>query len=330
MAGRKKIVTIGGGTGRFTLLLGLKKHPVDISAIVAMTDNGGSTGRLRDELGVLPPGDIRQCLIALSGSALTMRNLMSYRFEKGELAGHNFGNILISTLEKITGSLERSLTIVGAILNIKGKVIPVTTDNVELVAQLNDDTIVRGEDALDHYKLLSRVGVKHMHVRPHAKANPRALKAIREADLLVVGPGDIYTSLIPNFLVDDIAKAFVKSKARKVYVANLMNLRGSTDNFSVSDYLRILEDAIGKRGVFDTVICNTRKPSPALLKKYRKEGTPVTCDVSDLQGRKVLHTDVLASGVATIARGDKLRRVLIRHDSDKLAKVLIELLEGKK
>jgi uncharacterized cofD-like protein len=326
----KRIVTIGGGTGRFTLLLGLKKHPVDISAIVAMSDNGGSTGRLRDELGVLPPGDIRQCLIALSGSAVTMRKLMSYRFEKGGLAGHNFGNILISTLEKITGSLEESLRIVGAILNIKGRVIPVTTDNVELVATLQNGKTIRGEDALDHYKLLSRVGVKDMYLKPHARANARALKAIREADLLVVGPGDIYTSLIPNFLVDGIAEAFVKSKAKKVYVANLMNLKGHTDNFSVADYVDVLEEVIGKRGVFDAVVCNTRKPSPALLKKYKKEGTPVVCDRERLEGRTVTHADVLASGVAQIAKGDKLRRVLIRHDSEKLAHVLIGLLSSKK
>ncbi len=326
----KKVVTIGGGTGRFTLLLGLKKHPVDISAIVAMSDNGGSTGRLRDELGVLPPGDIRQCLIALSGSALTMRKLMGYRFEKGGLAGHNFGNILISTLEKITGSLEASLRIVGTILNIKGRVIPVTTDNVELIAQLQNGKTIRGEDALDHYKLLSRVGVKDMYLKPRAHANPRALKAIREADLLVVGPGDIYTSLIPNFLVGGISEAFVKSKAKKVYVANLMNLIGHTDNFSVADYVDVLEEVIGKRGVFDTVVCNTRKPSPALLKKYKKEGTPVVCDMERLTGRNVEHADVLASGIATIAKGDTLRRVLIRHDSEKLAKVLVDLLHKKK
>lgn len=326
----KKIVTIGGGTGRFTLLLGLKKHPVDISAIVAMSDNGGSTGRLRDELGVLPPGDIRQCLIALSGSALTMRKLMGYRFEKGGLAGHNFGNILISTLEKITGSLEESLRIVGAILNIKGRVIPVTTDNVELVAKLQNGKTIRGEDALDHYKLLSRVGVKDMYLKPRARANVRAIKAIREADLLVVGPGDVYTSLIPNFLVDGIAEAFVKSKAKKVYIANLMNLKGHTDNFTVADYVDVLEEVIGKRGVFDTVVCNTRKPSPALLKKYKKEGTPVQCDIERLSGRTVIHADVLASGVAQIAKGDKLRRVLIRHDSEKLAKVLVGLLSSSK
>jgi uncharacterized cofD-like protein len=326
----KKIVTIGGGTGRFTLLLGLKKHPVDISAIVAMSDNGGSTGRLRDELGVLPPGDIRQCLIALSGSALTMRKLMGYRFEKGGLAGHNFGNILISTLEKITGSLEEALRIVGAILNIKGRVIPVTTDKVELIAKLQNGKTIRGEDALDHYKLLSRVGVKDMYLKPRAVANPRALKSIREADLLVVGPGDVYTSLVPNFLVDGIAEAFVKSKAKKVYIANLMNLKGHTDNFSVADYVDVLEEVIGKRGVFDTVICNTRKPSSVLLKKYKKEGTPVVCDMERLEGRTVTHADVLASGIATIAKGDKLRRVLIRHDSEKLAKVLVGLVDTKK
>lgn len=326
----KRVVTIGGGTGRFTLLLGLKRCPVEISAIVTMSDNGGSTGRLRDELGVLPPGDVRQCLVALSGSALTMRKMMSYRFDKGELAGHNFGNILIATLEKVTGSLERALALAGAILNIKGRVIPVTYGKANLVAELNDGTVLKGEDALDTSKKVSRAGVKKMYIKPRVKANPHAIKAIREADLLIVGPGDLYTSLIPNFLVDGVREAFLRSKAKKVYIANLMNLKGHTDEFSVSDYLNELESFIGKEGIFDVVICNTRKPSPALLKRYRKEGTPVICDMHGLAGYDVKHVDVLASGVAKISKADKLRRVLIRHDPDKLARVLMRIMNEKR
>lgn len=324
----KKIVTIGGGTGRFSLLLGLKKYLVDISAIVAMSDDGGSTGVLRDELGVLPPGDIRQCLIALSGSSLTMRNMMAHRFHKGGLAGHNFGNILISTLEMVTGSLDKALEVAHTVLNIKGRVIPVTLDKVKLIAELNNGKVIRGEDALGEYQLLSRIGVKKMSLTPHSHANPKALKAIREADLIVVGPGDLYTSLIPNFLVPGVSEAFVRSKAKKVYVANLMNLHGHTDDFSVSDYLTELEGMIGKRRVFDAVLCNTKRPTPALLKKYKNEGSPLHCDTSDVPGYRLVQADLLARGVAEAAKGDRLRRVLIRHDPSRLAAAIIRLLNG--
>ena len=323
----KKIVIIGGGTGSFTVLTGLKRYPVELTAIVTMADDGGSTGRLRDEFGVLPPGDLRQCLVALSDADGVMRKLFNHRYEKGELAGHNFGNIFISTLEQITGSLDEALIHAGEILNICGRVIPVTLTKVNLVAELKNGKVLQGESAIVDYQLVSRFGIKNIFLKPKAKANPKALKAIDEADLIVVGPGSFYTSLIPNFLVDGIGKAVIKSKAKKVYVANLMNKNGHTDDFKVVEYVRILERAIGKKGVFDAVVYNTKKPDKALVRKYADEGEPVLCGPDCLKGDfELIGADLLANTLAKTTKKDMLRRTLIRHDPDKLAKTLVRYL----
>ncbi|HEY9585349.1 MAG TPA: gluconeogenesis factor YvcK family protein [Candidatus Paceibacterota bacterium] len=351
----KSVVIIGGGTGTFTVLSGLKHYGVDLTAVVTMADDGGSTGRLRDEFGVLPPGDLRQCLVALSEADQVMRKLFNYRFDKGELAGHAFGNIFISTLEKVTGSLDRALDVAGRILNIRGRVIPVTLSKVSLVAELKNGKVLHGESALSDYQLVSRFGVKKIFLTPKAKANPKALRAIKEADLIVVGPGNLYASLIPNFLVAGIGRALIASKAKKVYVANLMNKNGHTDDFLVSDYVRVLEAAVGspargrpragKKGVFDAVVYNTKKPAGALLRKYADEGEPVVCGPKSAFGRsderfprnrfspeclkgdfELIGTNLLADDLAKTAKKDMLRRTLIRHDSEKLAKVLMSLI----
>ena len=317
---------MGGGTGRFAVLLGLKRYPVELSAIVTMFDDGGSTGRLRDELGVLPAGDLRQSLIALGESGTLMRKLFSHRYQNGGLEGHNFGNIFISTLEKISGSIDKALEIAGTILNIKGKVIPVTLDTAALVTELNNGKVIEGEDALGEYQLVSKFGIKKMSLKPKAKMHPKALVALREADVITVGPGDLYTSLAPNFLVQGFSEAFVKSKARKVYIANLMNRHGHTDDFTVADYVRVLEEMIGKEGVFDTIVYNTKIPAASLLKKYADEGEPVRFDESVFSGtRTFIGADILADGVAKKAKGDALERSLIRHSPQKLAKILAGL-----
>jgi uncharacterized cofD-like protein len=323
----KKIVIIGGGTGTFTVLSGLKHYPVDLSAVVTMADDGGSTGRLRDEFGVLPPGDLRQCLVALSEADQVMRKLFNYRFDKGELSGHSFGNLFISTLERVTGSLDQALDVAGRILNIRGRVIPVTLSKVGLVAELKNGKVLHGESTLSDYQLVSRFGIKKIFLKPKARANPKALRALKEADLIVVGPGNLYASLIPNFLVSGIGHALVTSKARKVYVANLMNKNGHTDDFLVSDYVRALEAVIGRRGVFDAVVYNTKKPAQALLRKYADEGEPVVCGTECLRGDfELVGANLLAGDLAKTAKKDMLRRTLIRHDPDKLAKVLMQLV----
>lgn len=228
----KKIVTIGGGTGNFTVLRGLKRYDIDISAIVSMADDGGSTGILRDELGVLPPGDVRQCLVALSDSSRLMRSLMNYRFEQGGLGGHSFGNLLLSALEKVTGSFEKAVEEVGKILFIKGKVIPVTTHQVRLKMILRNCKILEGEREIYLSQEIEN-GYSSIYLEPYPKANPHAIAEMKNADLIVVGPGGLHTSLIPNLLVEGFSEALRQSDAKKVFIANLMNRKGQTTGFKV-------------------------------------------------------------------------------------------------
>ncbi len=232
----KKIVILGGGTGNFSVLKGLKNYDVDLSAIVSMADDGGSTGILRDELGVLPPGDVRQCLVALSDSSRLMRSLMNYRFENGGLGGHSFGNLLLSALEKVTGSFEKAVEEAGKILNIKGKVIPVTTHQVRLKMILNNRRILEGEKEIYLSQEIDQ-GYKSIYLEPYPKANPHAIDEIANSDLIVIGPGGLHTSLIPNLLVEGVAVALRNSQAKKTFVVNLMNRKGQTTGFKVSDYL---------------------------------------------------------------------------------------------
>jgi len=220
---RLKIVTIGGGTGSFTLLRGLKKYPVDISAIVSMADDGGSTGVLRDELGVLPPGDVRQCLVALSDSSDVLRRLMNYRFAAGKLKGHSFGNLLLSGMEKITGSFSEGVEEVSRILNVRGEVIPVTKDNISLCMELNSGKILNGQSEIWKSDIIEKNGIKKFYLKPTVKANPRAISRLKEADVVVIGPGSHYGSVLPNLLVEGISSAIVKSKAIVIYNCNLVN-----------------------------------------------------------------------------------------------------------
>lgn len=210
----KKVVTIGGGTGNFTVLKGLRRYAVDISAIVSMADDGGSTGILRDELGVLPPGDVRQCLVALSDSSRLMRSLMNYRFEQGGLEGHSFGNLLLSALEKVTGSFEKAVEEVGKILSIKGKVIPITTHQVRLKMILKNCQALEGEQEVYLSEEIEK-GYNSIYLEPHPTVNPHAINEIINADLIVIGPGGLYTSLIPSLLIEGVSKALKKVTQRK-------------------------------------------------------------------------------------------------------------------
>jgi len=316
----KKVVTIGGGTGNFAVLKGLRQYDVDISAVVSMADDGGSTGILRDELGVLPPGDVRQCLVALSDSSRLMRSLMNYRFEQGGLLGHSFGNLLLSALEKVTGSFERAVEEVGKILYIKGKVIPVTTHQVRLRMILKNCHVLEGEREIYLSQEIEN-GYSSIYLEPYPKANPQAIDEMLNADVIIVGPGGLYTSLIPNFLVEGVADAFVKSDAKKVFVTNLMNRRGQTSNFRVSDYLRELGRFIGE-DVFDYVLVNNQNPPKELINLYAEEGDLVQHDHPDDRVRAA----PLLGEVRQGAKKDLLRRNLIRHDCKKLAHELMQIV----
>ena len=236
-----KIVVIGGGTGSFTLLQGIKRYTKDVTALVNMADDGGSTGQLRDELGVLPPGDVRQCLVALSDSP-KVRDLFNYRFDEGSLKGHAFGNLFMAALEKMTGSFAEAVELAGNVLNIEGKVEPVTLTDVTLCAEGKDGQPVKGEFTIAHQELAPRPNI---WLEPEAVANPRAIQAILEADLVVIAPGNLYGSLAPALVIEGVRQALHKTKAKCVYVCNLVSKPGPTDGFSVMDFASEIERLAG-------------------------------------------------------------------------------------
>ncbi len=316
----KKVVVIGGGTGNFTVLSGLKHFDLDISAIVSMADDGGSTGILRDDLGVLPPGDVRQCLVALSNSSRLMRSLMSYRFENGDLGGHNFGNLLLSALEKVTGSFEKAVEEVSKILYIKGKVIPVTTHQVRLKMVLNDQKVLEGEKEIYLSEMIDR-GYQKIYLEPDPLVNPKAISEILNADLVVIGPGGLHTSLIPNLLIEGVSDAIKKSHAKKVFIVNLMNRKGQTTGFKVSNYLEEMVRYLGE-DCFDYILVNNQNPSDDLIHAYSQEGELVENDLND-------HRVVLAHLLGEVkeqSKNDLIKRSLIRHDSKKIAQELMKIV----
>ena len=318
---KKKVVVVGGGTGNFSVLRGLRNYDVDISAVVSMADDGGSTGILRDELGVLPPGDVRQCLVALSNSSSMMRSLMNYRFENGGLEGHSFGNLLLSALEKVTGSFEKAVEEVGKILFINGKVIPVTTHQVRLKMILDNRRILEGEKEIYLSQEIDQ-GYKSIFLEPYAQANPRAIDEIMNADLVVLGPGGLHTSLIPNLLVEGVSDALRKSQNKKVFVVNLMNRKGQTTGFKVSSYLQELQKFIGV-DVFDYILVNNQNPPKHLIDIYAEEGEVIENDLLD--DERVILAPFLGE-IKEGAKADLIKRSLIRHDSKKIAQELMKIV----
>lgn len=321
----KKIVVIGGGTGTFVTLTGLKNYPVDLTAIVSMMDDGGSSGRLRDELGVLPPGDLRQCLVALSTSSPLLRNLFNYRFEDGHLKGHNFGNLLITALEKVTSDYSEAVKAASEILRVKGKVVPVTKEDSDLYALLDDGTIVKGETAIDDEPPpgYEKSKIKKLYLKPSVEINSDAKKAIKEADLIVVGPGDFYGSIMANFLVTGVPEAINTTKGKVVLTVNLMTRWGQY-KFKVSDYINFLRNFIK----VDFLLINNQKPNPNLVKIYSSQNEfPVEDDSSKLKKIKVVKAPLLNEEKLKQVKFDKIRRSLIRHDPEKLAKAIIKLLK---
>ncbi len=317
----KRAVVIGGGTGNFVVLRGLKKYPLELTAIVSMADDGGSTGILRDELGVLPPGDVRQCLVALSNSSRLMRSLMNYRFENGGLEGHSFGNLLLSALEKVTGSFEKAVEEAGKILFIQGKVIPVTTHQVRLKMILNDRRVLEGEKEIYLSQDIDQ-GYKSLFLEPIPEVNPRVIEEIKHADLIVLGPGGLHNSIIPNLLVDGVCDALRKSRARKIFVVNLMNRKGQTTHFKTSHYLKEMVHFIGA-DIFDYILINKEKPSSELIALYSGEGELVENDMDD---PRLILADLLGRP-SEEHKKDILKRSLIRHNSRKLAQELMKVVD---
>ena len=311
---------MGGGTGNFTVLRGLKKHPLDLSAIVSMADDGGSTGILRDELGVLPPGDVRQCLVALSDSSRMMRSLMNYRFENGGLGGHSLGNLILSALEKVTGSFERAVEEMGRILFIKGKVIPVTTHQVRLKMILRNRKLLEGEKEIYLSHEIDQ-GYSKIYLEPFPKPNPHALSEIMNADLIVIGPGGLHTSIIPSLLVEGVSEALRETHAKKVFVCNLMNRKGQTTGYKVSHYLEEIVRYIGE-DIFDYILVNTQVPEPDLIERYAEEGELVQNDLDD---SRVITANLLGP-LTEMKKGDMMKRSLIRHNSTQVTKEILNIV----
>ncbi len=330
----KNVVCLGGGTGTSMVLSGLKKYPVNLSAIVTMFDGGaGSTGKLREELGVLPPGDIRQCLAALSEEGIDPE-LFNYRFEKGTFRGHSLGNLLLAAAEKLTGSFEKGTEKLRKMFGSSGSVIPVTLKNCNLKAVLNNSKRLENEDEIVNCKQLSKTGIKKIYLQPKAKAASKAISALKHADLIIIGPGKFYTSLIPNLLVEGIASAIRRSKAKKVFICNLMTQQGNTDNLNVEEFVRLLEEYLGKN-VIDSVIFNTGAMSPALVRKVKKAfpGSDLVKYDKDLlkngEARKFIGADILCRTIKKENGSDPFvkganKRTMVLHDADKLARVIFK------
>lgn len=323
----KKIVVIGGGTGTFVVLSGLKKYPADISVIVSMMDSGGSTGRLRDQLGVLPPGDLRQCLVALSEASDLWRKLFLYRFESGDLKGHNFGNIFITALEKIILDYQKVVETASFILKTKGKVIPVTHDKVHLCVEYEDGEIIESEAKIDGATHQS-LRIKKAYLKPKAKPNKLALKAISESDFIIIGPGDLYTSLIPNLIVEEVAEAIYKSKAKIINIMNLMTKKGQTTDYQASNHLDDLEKYLKKK--INIVLLNNQKIPKEILDYYQKnEEKEVIDDIfNKSDAYKIIKLDLISNNIYNKAKVDTAVRSLLRHDSEKAAEAIWNIINS--
>ena len=312
-----RITAIGGGTGLSTMLRGLKKQPADITAIVTMADNGGGSGVLRQELGMLPPGDVRNCLQALANTEPTMEALLAYRFTEGNLRGQSFGNLFLAALNGMCGSFDRAVAKMSEVLAITGRVLPVTNENVQLLADFDDGSTVVGECEIAEYKKSTDSRIRRAYLQPERPpALPECLEAIAEADLSLLGPGSLYTSVIPNLLVSGVAEAIHASRAVKVYIMNLMTQDGETEGFSGADHVRALFDH-GGEGLFDHCLINSRPIPKEMLAAYRAEGAaPIAVNAEDLRR---LGVEAEFAPVADWKKG------LVRHDSDALARSVMEL-----
>lgn len=321
-----RIVALGGGTGLSTLLRGLKEHvfrrtddrasaqrPIaDLAAIVTVTDDGGSSGRLRRENRILPPGDIRNCMVALSKDEALLGRLFQYRFHDGRgLVGHNFGNLFLAALTHVTGDFTEAIRVSSKVLAIRGRIFPSTLSNVHLVATLESGRTVHGETRIT----ASRSPIKKLTLSPRrVRPLPKAVEAIKQADLILLGPGSLYTSILPNVLIPEIATAIARSKAPRVYIANLMTQPGETAGYGLADHLRAIQKHVPHR-VIDWVVANRQPVSPDVARRYRADGAePVVIDLPALQklGYRVILDNLLEEcGV-------------IRHNTRRLSRLLLE------
>ena len=317
-----KIVVIGGGTGLSTMLRGLKYYTSNITAIVTVGDDGGGSGDLREDLGMLPPGDIRNCILALADTEPLMEDLLQYRFKDGRLKNQSFGNLFLAAMAGISDNFEEAVQKMSSVLAVTGKVIPVTLDNMQLIAKLQNGNIVEGESQIPEEAIKQNSRIDELRIKPeNAKPLKEALDALKEADAIVMGPGSLYTSITSNLLVKDISKAVRKSNAIKIYISNIMTQPGETTGFKVSDHLKVLRKYGGK-DIVDYAIVNTGEITEELKEKYNQEGAELV---------KLDEEDIKSMGIKIVGENlVKIQNGTVKHDSDKLAEVLADTIMEKK
>lgn len=311
---KNKIVVIGGGTGLSTLLRGLKLYTNEITAVVTVADDGGSSGKLREDFGMLPPGDVRNCVSALAETDTALQELMNYRFKEGSLKGHNIGNLTLAALNEMSDSFEEAVVKFNNLMGVVGIVYPVTNESVTLGAELEDGTVVEGESNIGAYREGDLKGIKSLFITPQ---NPEpvsgVIEAIDKADIIVIGPGSLYTSIIPNLLVQGVSDAIHRSTAKKIYVCNIMTQPGETDNYTASKHLSEIEK-YSYENIADAIILNNAPLPETLFEKYgSKNAYPVISDTENLYRKTVVLEDNLV-----LVKNEK-----IRHNFMKLARMII-------
>lgn len=310
---QRNIVCIGGGTGISTLLRGLKFYAENITAVVTVADNGGSSGTLRREMGILPPGDIRNCVLALAEIEPLMEEVYQYRFSEGSLKGQNLGNLIIAALTDICGNFETAVEKISDILAVKGKVLPVTDEKIELMATYSDGSRIFGEAEIVYQNKVARKKIQTIEMLPRTPlANRKAVQALEQADVIILGPGSLYTSIIPNLLVKGIPECIRESHAKVIYIGNLMTQPGETDFFTLSDHLDALERILGKKAIDVIAIDDTELPKESLQFYAADDSFPVVNDLKNRSDYKVV------SGKLSLLDG-----VYIRHNPKALAKFIL-------
>ena len=315
MSTKIKVVTIGGGTGLSVLLRGLKKYPLEITAIVTVADDGGSSGKIRSDMNIPSPGDIRNVIAALSDVEPYLEKMFQYRFDSGEVKGHPVGNLMIAAMTDIHGDFSTAVKVMSRILNVRGTVLPTTNDIATLNAVLSDGEIIRGESSI------TKAGgvIDHVYITPsRVKPNEDVLKAIEEADYIIMGPGSLYTSIIPNLVISNVAEKIRESNAKKIYVCNVMTQHGETDNYSVCDHIVAINKHV-EENIFDLVIANSREFDDSILSKYHKEKQePVKID----------HEKIEALGIKLIKNNDVgiVDNNTIRHNADKVSELIYDYI----
>lgn len=317
------VVVLGGGTGTFMMLQSLKRLPVDLTALLTMVDDGGSNKVLRDQFGLLPTSGIRQCIVALSENDTVLRELFNYRFQKGEgIAGMTFGNLFMAALSDIVGSQPKAIEETMKLLRVKGKIHPISFDDVRLVAKYEDGTEVVGEHLIDEPTHDGTLKIIDLRTEPEATISNEAKSAIAHADYILIGPGDFYTNTVANFVVNGVVEALRASKAKKIFVVNLMTKFGETYNYTLSTFMDELDHYYGVKNLDAIVVNNSKNFPPEALQQYAKQNAhPVLDDINESKypHLKVYREDLLADQVFGAQAGDVLSRSILRHDSDKFA-----------